>query len=437
MKRHYQKFSWPLIVALLLTALTACQAEEAPAATESAEIESIAAEEEVVPTIESAVTFFTGDATPVPEPIVLEGALVTESGLQYLEMTAGEGDAPQAGDIVTMEVVGSLADGTELVNTYAQGTPAIAILGREQLLPGWEEGIMLMNVGGSAQLVLPAELAFGEEGYGMIPPNAQLIMEITLISVEAPPVPSEVATDEMVTTESGLQYYDLVEGDGEVAEANSNVTTNYTLWVQGEEENTFIVSSDGNQPVSFVIGRGDVVFPGWDEGVTGMKSNGKRLLVIPADLALGETGSGEIPANATLIMEIELLDVFNPPTITEIDPEEFTTTESGLQYYDIIAGDGATPEAGQTVVVHYTGWLADGTMFDSSLTRGEPFSFVLGDGFVIAGWDEGVATMQVGSTRQLIIPPDLAYGENGAGGLIPPDATLVFEIELLEIQETE
>lgn len=435
MKQHSKKFGWLLIAVLLMAALSACQAEETPAETESAAIESITAEEAAVPTIESAVTFFTGEATPAPEPIVLEGALVTESGLQYLETTAGEGESPQTGDIVTMEVIGSLADGTELVNTYAQGTPAIAIMGREQLLPGWEEGVMLMKVGGSAQLVLPPDLAFGEEGYGMIPPNAQLIMEVTLISVEAPPVPSEVAADEMVTTESGLQYYDLVEGDGEIAKTNSNVTTHYTIWVQGEAENTFIVSSDSSQPVAFVIGRGDVVFPGWEEGAIGMKTDGKRLLVIPADLALGEMGSGEIPANATLIMEIELLDVFNPPEITEVDPEAFTTTESGLQYYDIVAGDGATPEAGQTVVVHYTGWLADGTMFDSSLSRGEPFSFELGNGYVIAGWDEGVASMQVGSTRQLIVPADLAYGENGAGSLIPPDATLVFEVELLEIIE--
>jgi peptidylprolyl isomerase len=110
------------------------------------------------------------------------------------------------------------------------------------------------------------------------------------------------------------------------------------------------------------------------------------------------------------------------------------TTESGLQYYDLQKGEGPAPQNGQEVSVHYTGWLEDGTKFDSSLDRGQPFSFVLGAGQVIRGWDEGVATMKVGGKRQLVIPPELAYGDRGAGGIIPPDATLIFEVELLAVR---
>jgi FKBP-type peptidyl-prolyl cis-trans isomerase len=107
------------------------------------------------------------------------------------------------------------------------------------------------------------------------------------------------------------------------------------------------------------------------------------------------------------------------------------TTSSGLQYTDIKVGAGATAQAGQTVSVHYTGWLENGKKFDSSVDRGQPFSFPLGAGRVIKGWDEGVQGMKVGGKRKLTIPSNLGYGARGAGGVIPPNATLIFEVELL------
>ena len=101
---------------------------------------------------------------------------------------------------------------------------------------------------------------------------------------------------------------------------------------------------------------------------------------------------------------------------------------------DVVVGTGTEATSGQKVTVHYTGWLTNGTKFDSSKDRGQPFTFALGRGQVIKGWDEGVATMKVGGTRKLVIPPDLAYGARGAGGVIPPNATLTFEVELLEVR---
>jgi FKBP-type peptidyl-prolyl cis-trans isomerase len=110
------------------------------------------------------------------------------------------------------------------------------------------------------------------------------------------------------------------------------------------------------------------------------------------------------------------------------------TTDSGLKYQDLKEGPGAEAKKGDTVTVHYTGWLKDGTKFDSSLDRNEPFEFQLGAGDVIKGWDEGVAGMKVGGKRKLTIPPELAYGKKGAGKVIPPDATLTFEVELLKVK---
>src|SRR5579859_562800 len=109
------------------------------------------------------------------------------------------------------------------------------------------------------------------------------------------------------------------------------------------------------------------------------------------------------------------------------------TLPSGLDYADLVEGSGATAAAGQSVTVHYTGWLTDGRKFDSSRDRGQPFAFRLGGGQVIRGWDEGVQGMKVGGKRKLTIPAELGYGARGAGGVIPPNATLVFEVELLGV----
>ena len=108
--------------------------------------------------------------------------------------------------------------------------------------------------------------------------------------------------------------------------------------------------------------------------------------------------------------------------------------EGGLQYIDVKTGSGDSPQPGQNVVVHYTGWLVDGTQFDSSRTRNEPFEFTLGQGQVIEGWDVGVATMKPGGVRKLIIPYTMAYGEQGQPPVIPPRAILIFEVELLKVQ---
>ena len=112
--------------------------------------------------------------------------------------------------------------------------------------------------------------------------------------------------------------------------------------------------------------------------------------------------------------------------------DETVTTASGLQIKTLVVGTGDKAEPGKTAVVHYTGWLLDGTKFDSSVDRGTPFEFPLGAGRVIKGWDEGVSTMNIGGKVELIIPPDLAYGPSGAGGVIPPNATLKFEVEFLD-----
>ena len=161
----------------------------------------------------------------------------------------------------------------------------------------------------------------------------------------------------------------------------------------------------------------------------------KRFLNLCVALCLGVSLAiaPVLPADATVNLMSQTLiaeNVAAPSTPTE----PVTTTDSGLQYIDIEEGTGASPETGQMVVVHYSGKLDDGSVFDSSVQRNRPFEFTIGVGQVIKGWDEGVASMKVGGKRQLVIPPELGYGSRGAGGVIPPNATLTFDVELLDIK---
>ena len=217
-----------------------------------------------------------------------------------------------------------------------------------------------------------------------------------------------------VTTASGLQYTDEVVGAGDTPQRGDFVVVHYTGTLQ--DGTKFDSSLDRGEPIVFQIGVGQVI-PGWDEGVGSMKVGGKRKLIIPPDLGYGARGAGSvIPPNATLVFDVELLDI------------------PRVKIEDIEIGDGAAAGEGNTLVVHYTGTLEDGTKFDSSLDRNQPIEFVLGAGQVIPGWEKGFEGMKAGGKRRLTIPPELAYGSRGAGNAIPPNATLHFEVELLEIK---
>ncbi|MHC5595379.1 MAG: FKBP-type peptidyl-prolyl cis-trans isomerase [Nostoc sp.] len=163
------------------------------------------------------------------------------------------------------------------------------------------------------------------------------------------------------------------------------------------------------------------------------------MLVCVVLLFVGQVGSKQntaiaaeltqTPPASTAVTENNILIAGNTMSDANV-----VTTPSGLKYEDLKEGTGATPKPGQTVEVHYVGTLENGTQFDSSRDRGQPFSFKIGAGQVIKGWDEGVSTIKVGGLRKLIIPPELGYGARGAGGVIPPNATLIFVVELLGVK---
>ena len=217
----------------------------------------------------------------------------------------------------------------------------------------------------------------------------------------------------------------LRTGEGEKAEPGDVVSVHYTGWL--EDGTQFDSSLERGEPIEFPLGAG-MVIPGWEQGLAGMKVGEKRRLRIPPELAYGDSGAGGvIPPGATLVFEVELVGVRGDG---EPQPED----DGGLEIETLREGSGPEVRQGDVVSVHYTGWLEDGTQFDSSLERGEPIEFPLGAGMVIPGWERGLIGMKVGEKRRLRIPPQLAYGDSGAGGVIPPGATLVFEVELMGLQ---
>ncbi len=241
---------------------------------------------------------------------------------------------------------------------------------------------------------------------------------------------TELNDNKEFITESGLKYEIIKMGNGEKPVATDKVEVHYhgTLL----DGTVFDSSVDRGQTITFGLNQ---VIKGWTEGLQLMPIGSKFKFTIPPELGYGDRDIGSIPANSTLIFEVELFDIQKPFVDTDFSiPAEEIVLESGLRYLEHIPGSGDVTTKGNIVVVHYSGFLSDGTKFDSSHDRARPFNFTLGENRVIKGWEEGLLNMKKGGKRTLIIPPDLAYGERGAGGVIPPNATLLFEIELVDFK---
>ena len=259
------------------------------------------------------------------------------------------------------------------------------------------------------------------------------ITMIMLIAMLLSSVSGFTQNEEFITTDSGLKYHITVHGEGELPKIGDRVVVHYTG--KFEDGTKFDSSLDRNEPFEFELGARRVI-EGWDEGIALLHKGDKATFIIPPELGYGSKAAGSIPPNSTLIFDVELVDIL-PAIIIEpfnIEGKACITTDSGLKYYLVKEGKGKQAAPGYDVKVNYTGYFEDGTIFDSSIKRGKPFKFTLGMGRVIAGWDEGVALMKKGDKMRFIIPYHLAYGEEGYPGVIPPKATLIFDVELLELK---
>jgi len=237
---------------------------------------------------------------------------------------------------------------------------------------------------------------------------------------------------EMVTTASGLQVELLESSNGERPMQGDKVSVHYTgRLVDGTK---FDSSVDRGTPFEFSLGRGQVI-RGWDEGIAMLKTGEKARLTIPSELGYGDRDMGTIPPKSTLVFEVELLGITPGARPYDVAGRDTVTTPTGLQYIILEEGSGKQVESGMRVKVHYSGYLNNGDKFDSSVDRGEPIEIVLGKGQVIPGWDEGLTYLKVGGKARLVIPHQLAYGEEGRQPIIPPSATLIFDVEMIDAIE--
>ena len=240
-------------------------------------------------------------------------------------------------------------------------------------------------------------------------------------------------TGDTVTTKSGLKYIITEKGNGVQPKSGDKIEAHYTgKFIDGK---IFDSSVQRGIPFKFDLGKGQVI-KGWDEGFGLLSIGDKATFIIPYQLAYGEAGRPPtIPGKTNLVFDVELLGVEKPVVAVpySVDGLEEVSTGTGLKYLKVREGTGPKPNTGQMVAVHYTGYLINGKTFDSSVERGQPFQFPLGQGRVIKGWEEGVAMMKTGEQRRFIIPPELAYGEKGYPNLIPPNSILIFDVELLSI----
>lgn len=355
----------------------------------------------------------------------------TESGLKYSVLREGtKAPHPKIGEAVKVHYTGWLENGTVFDSSMKRGNPAVFQL--EMVIPGWKEGLQLMTPGARFKFTIPSKLAYGPQAKGPIPANSTLIFEVELIEIWPKPVFKKLDPARLKTTASGIKYEVLEAGEGDKIGKKDLFELRFALWNQSGK----LLNWTGFQG-STINGAIEHMQLEFLKEMPLLMSRGARFLfeVPPALCFKNEARGNALPGNSITIWELLVQKVKSPlpvPPFSLSAPDRLKTTGSGLQYEVIKEGAGKQPKMGSGVTVHYAGWLTDGTPFDSSFSRGEPATFVLGK--VIKGWNEGLQLMKQGAVYKFTIPGKLAYGEKGAGPKIGPNATLIFHVELIKVE---
>jgi FKBP-type peptidyl-prolyl cis-trans isomerase len=351
---------------------------------------------------------------------------------------AGSGEPVKKRQVVKVHYTGWLTDSTKFDSSRDRDEPLEFVLGAGQVIKGWDIGIEGMKQGEIRRLKIPAILAYGNNEVGPIPANSDLLFEVELVGAQKAMEPDTLLKPSSIkwkTLRPGIEIFDEVAGSGTELRTGMELTFHYTGWLVNGHK--FGSSKDFGKPAKAVLGMGKMV-RGLELGLESLKQGGVRWLRVSPGMAYGPVAMSNVPPNSALIFRVQLESVeYDDEVAGSMD--FFPNTEvvkwvsdvEGLKYFVEKEGKGKPMKSGDVAKVHYTGWLIDGTKFDSSRDRNDPISLRLGAGRVIRGWDLGLVGMKHGEKRLLLIPPNLGYGSSGAGP-IPPDATLVFAVEIVE-----
>jgi FKBP-type peptidyl-prolyl cis-trans isomerase len=342
----------------------------------------------------------------------------TPSGLQYGVLKVGrEGPSPAATDMVEVHYTGWLTNGKQFDSSRERGKPERFPL--NGVIKGWTEGVQLMTPGARFKFVIPPALGYGEQDQGAIPPNSTLVFDVELLTFTPLPKFEPGKPGAQKKLPSGACYEVLTVGKGPMVGEGEAVALGYAIFQNEklcectEQNGSVIAGTKDTLPFEFL----------------------KELI---GEMRQGDVYRVEVPANVApslknpTVWRIELTGVHKLPKFRALDPAKTRTTASGLKYEVLKDGDGAQPKATDTVSALYTGWLPDGTMFDSAHARGMPSEFPLTR--VIKGWTEGLQLMKVGGSFLFEIPSELAYGKEGRPPQIPPDQTLIFLVDLASVK---
>jgi len=403
----------------------------------------------------------------------------TANGLYY-KISKGSKDTikPKLGDWVSLDMRWQYKDSVLFDNRKAQGGMPIRFqLPASDFKGDIYEGIKLMSAGDSGVFLINSDSLFRKtfrqpSRPKFIDTNSVITFHLKLLSVDNPQSLMKKEQDDLAKylkdknitvqpTASGLYYIETVAGKGTKIDTASWVSVHFKVSLLDGKQ--LFSSYDRGEPVAFEYGK-HFDTKGVEEAIGMMKKGGKATVIVPSKLAFGESGrGGVVPPFASIVYEVEIVNVQtkaeHEKTVADekkkadealkknkaeesmnlskyLKEKNITVkpTPSGIYYIEKVKGTGARAAAGKIVKVHYTGTLLNGTKFDASRDRNQPYEFTLGQGQVIKGWDEGIALMNVGGKATLIVPSSMAYGERSMGS-IPPYSTLVFDVELMDVKD--